>query len=451
MPQVKAGRRDAAADAAAQGEALIAIGRYEHALATIARGLILAPGDVRLHCQRSIALLRLGRIRGSLQAAGDAISADPDEPWAHQLKAAALSAQARSRMRLWRRQFGRQAQSAARRAVHLGADDAGCFCTAAGAELLAGDWPAAHAAAAQAIALAPGRPDPYVALSHVALAARDFATARAAATHALSFDPRNYPALANLGSAQVGLARWKSAADTFALAARLDPCELPARQGLERLGGMIAGVVVVFSLLLAGALVPPPAVPWGAAVVSGVGLVGTTALFRSSRLRAAGRVLGLAVGVRVARLPALVAVVGAAVGAVVAMGGTGLALDRVVGASVAVPALAWCLGLVTVGAAGFWLVGLGVERWRGPGLGPSLVPVGPRPLGGVRTGLVIAAAGAGWWAAVASAVSRGAGEAAVAAALGLIAASFTIVVGGRTVVAVRGRLPGGDPARSKRL
>ena len=124
MPQVKAGRRDAAADAAAQGEALIAIGRYEHALATIARGLILAPGDVRLHCQRSIALLRLGRIRGALQAAGDAISADTDEPWGHQLKAAALSAQARSRMRLWRRQFGRQAQSAARRAVHLAADDA---------------------------------------------------------------------------------------------------------------------------------------------------------------------------------------------------------------------------------------------------------------------------------------------------------------------------------------
>ena len=244
--------------------------------------------------------------------------------------------------------------------------------------------------------------------------------------------------------AQVGLGRWKSAADTFALAARLDPCELPARRGLERLGGMIAGLVVVSSLLLVGALLPPAWAPWGVAVLVGVVLVGTTALVHSPRLRANGRVLGLVVGLRVARLPGLVAVVGAGVGAVVALGGTGLALVRMVGASVAVPALAWCLGLVAVGAAGLRLVGLGVECWRGPGLGPSLVPGGPRPLGGVRTSLVIAGAGVGWWAAVVSTVSGGDGGAAVAAALGPIVASFTFVVARRTVVTVRGRLAGGE-------
>jgi len=345
MHQITAGHPDVAEDTAAQAETLIALGRYEQALASIGRGLILAPTDTRLHCHRAVARLRLGRFREAARSAGEAISADPYEPWAYDLKASALSAQARTRLRPWRQQLGRQASDAAHRAVQLAPADARCQCTAAEAGLLSGNWPAARDAAQQALELAPDQPEPYVAVTLVALAARDFSTARAAARCALAIEPTSYAATNHLGSALVGLGRWKQAAGTYAAAARLDPDARPARRNLVRLGvSMLLPAVLAVMLLLF-------LVPYGLVISPLIGLTAGTAAAQIARFRRRLGQLGLMVAMGIARLDLRrgLMVAGAVVAAVAA---TTAAVTLAVGAGVAAAGLVVATGPVAVGFIG---------------------------------------------------------------------------------------------------
>ncbi len=399
LRQIAPGRPDLAEDAAAEAETLIALGRYELALVSIARGLIVAPTDSRLHSHRAIARYRLGRYRDASCSAGEAISADPTDPWAYDLKASALVAQARTRLPPGRRQLGRQARQAAARAVRLAPEEAQCHCTAAEAELLAGDWPAAYAAARQALELAPDRPEPYVALAQVAVAARDFAAARDAACHGLSVDPTNYAANNQLGTALVGLGHWKQAAVAYAAAARLDPEALPAKRNLARLGGAMATAAALGVMLLLS-LAPQGLVLFPLACVTAAVAVG-----RSARLRRRLSRVGLAAGLGVARMKVgggLMAggVLAAAVAAVLA------ALTLTVGVTVGARALSVAVSPVALG----WLM------WRGgPALGRRVRHPAPRsdvdidgrlargfgsirrrPLAGASTALIALAGGLGW-------------------------------------------------------
>jgi tetratricopeptide (TPR) repeat protein len=276
-------------DALRRAAALIDLRRYPQALEALAP-LIAGNGDARALCQATRALLGLGRYDEAVATAGRAVAADPGSEWAQRLRSSALLAAASGRGEGERMRLTDEAAQAARQAVRLAPNLPVTYRAAVSAELAAGDHPAAEAAFACLLALAPEDAETWITASLIALDSRNPAMAEDHARRAVALDPVSPEAWNNLGVALQRQGRLKDAVGAYRQSARLDPSQGLSRRNLSRSG------IALLRLVLVLALLPVLFAPYGLAVYLGL-MIGGYHLFRPG---APGRGRAESLGLRAA-------------------------------------------------------------------------------------------------------------------------------------------------------
>jgi tetratricopeptide (TPR) repeat protein len=215
--------------AIARAEDLCGLHRYAEAVSVLSTALASRPDDAHTWCVLARAKLGTEDFQGALEAAGRAVSLQPDEEWPHRLASIALS-------RLGQPQ---QALAAALEAVRLAPMLWQTHARVAGTSLALRMPDQAQLAANKAVELAPLEPDTWTTLGSVAFARGHRKEATQAYRQALSLDPENTNA--HDGLARVALKNGRlanpqglaAAASGFATSVRVDPRSKTSRASLE--------------------------------------------------------------------------------------------------------------------------------------------------------------------------------------------------------------------------
>jgi tetratricopeptide (TPR) repeat protein len=266
--------------AALRAQALLALRRYEEALAVASAALASDPSDYHLLCLSSLAQLRLDRADDAIATAQRAIASEPLVDWAHRLHALALLKRVRPRPGRARRREAQQAVRAAEEAVRCAPQHYLTYVVVCDCKVAALDVAGADEAARTAISLAPDRAESWVARSSVALLAGDHRAAEQAARAALARDPENHAAHNNLGVALLRRHKRSDAAGAFYEAGRLQPTNATVHRNLL-LTGSVGPRLLIIVIALPLLLIPNagPSLYFIAVIVANV------ALRRFGRLR----------------------------------------------------------------------------------------------------------------------------------------------------------------------
>lgn len=254
---------------------LLAIGRAEAALPLAQQAVLSDPQDPTALATLAECEIELGMLDRAATTADRAVTASPDTPWPHRIRARALSLQGDRK----------GAVHSAAEAARLDPDSAGTLAELAGHLAHDRQRRAAAEAIDRARSLAPHDPAVAVQESYVAIQARRWPDAEAAARRALEARPDDPDALNNLGVALERQGRRAEALDLYASSAREAPSGVGAdnaRESARRLAGVATisaiGVAVLVGLRQAGTAafdsVPGswkgPAIGFGVVVVAGV-------------------------------------------------------------------------------------------------------------------------------------------------------------------------------------
>jgi tetratricopeptide (TPR) repeat protein len=278
---------------------LIDIGRVAEA-ADIARTVLsTAPHNAEALCT----LARCHDMRNehaeTLAAATAAVTAEPDNEWAHRLRSVAL------------RKLGRvpEALAAADRAVALAPHWRLTYKCRASALLAAGRMAEAYQAAVRVRALAPHEPDTFYLFTDVYEAAGDLAAARREYEAGLRLAPDNVSLLAGLAYLERLSHRDGAAARQYLAVLRIQPASTHYRTALayamHRMQRRLSLVGAFFAVAVAGLYLSGVGAPWRAAVAVPL-LVGYAALVRRAH-RGLGRIARTHWKLRGAERPGVIA------------------------------------------------------------------------------------------------------------------------------------------------
>jgi Flp pilus assembly protein TadD len=219
--------------ALARAEALLGLGRAAEARAHVVDVLAADPRNATALRQLARCQAAIGELDDALTTARRAIAAEPEAEHGHRVLSHVL---------LKRRDFT-GAVRAARQALHLAPDNWRGHLSLVEA-LRRVDGPSAYTAARRLVELAPQEPDAHIAYGSAAAAAGDRVTARRSFERALALDPSNATARNNLAVLDMREKAWRRALAGFRASQRMDPTQQLARTNLDRLIGMVTGLLV---------------------------------------------------------------------------------------------------------------------------------------------------------------------------------------------------------------
>ncbi len=191
-----------------RAEALIGVGRFDDAIATLGKVLVAAPENVKAHCLMAQCYGALDQPGRMLNAADRAIACAPQSEWAHRLRSTALRGLNQPRAAL----------DAARQAIALAPHVWATHVTLVEVLLQSEQREArrdAYEAAKRAVALAPHIPATHNTIGRVLLSIGEHRLAQRHFEKAIALDPTNSAAHTNLAIADLRKGRLGAAAERF--------------------------------------------------------------------------------------------------------------------------------------------------------------------------------------------------------------------------------------------
>lgn len=219
--------------ALARAEALLGLGRAAEARTQITGVLAADPRNATALRQLARCQAAVGDLDDALATARLAIAAEPEAEHGHRVLSHVL---------LKRRDY-QAAIDAARHALSLAPDNWRGHLSLVEA-LRRVDGPQAYDAAGRLVELAPHEPDAHIAYGSAAAAAGERLLARRSFERALALDPRNATARNNLAVLDMREKAWRRALAGFRASQGMDPTQHLARHNLDRLIGMVTGLLV---------------------------------------------------------------------------------------------------------------------------------------------------------------------------------------------------------------
>ncbi len=206
-----------------QAEMLIELDRDAEAVPVIAKGLSIAPDDYDLLCNMTQALIGLRKWQKGYEYAKKAVSANPEDSWAHRLISIILQ------------NGGRRydAVKSAEEAVRLEPYQPVNWYVLADAQLHVFKLKEARESAEKLREIAPDWNVTHQILARIALKAENYKEAEEHCRRELELAPNSYAGLNNMGVALQNQNRKREAIEYFNRAAKLNPAEETAKDNLE--------------------------------------------------------------------------------------------------------------------------------------------------------------------------------------------------------------------------
>lgn len=245
--------------AQARGIALLDRNRPDLALPELRQAIAWDPEDAYSYSLLASALLQIGEDdEAALGAATTAVGLEPEQPWAHRLRAIALGRLGRTR----------EAREAAEEGVRLWPEAPEGLIVLSAALQDDGDETGALAAAHHAVRVAPASAGAAEQLGTILFRHERWREAEIALERSLALDPESASAHNNLAVARLRQGRRGEALEGLERAARTDPSLRVVHKNLERVG----------TRSTIGTLALVPYVVLGLGVLTGIGMLGSSVL-----------------------------------------------------------------------------------------------------------------------------------------------------------------------------